>query len=219
MDGFAGNLGVRRETAEDGHARLEFDAVNEHLNPAGTVHGGVLATLVDTAMGMAARTRTDDGEVPATSQLTIAYLNAGREGLMTVTAQVRKQGARAGVRLRYRSGRQERRARRRDLRVAVGRSWERRCGPARRVKTASSRRPDLAGERRRCSQAIPHDRSPHERQRCRRSCYCISVTAIASERWRIPALPPAGSFSAAADVVRGAIAEPNVSPLPGSDAE
>ena len=92
MDGFAGNLGVRGEASEDGHARLEFEAEHHHLNPAGTVHGGVLATLADTAMGMAARTRTDDGEVPATSQLTIAYLTAGREGLMTVTAQVRKQG-------------------------------------------------------------------------------------------------------------------------------
>jgi uncharacterized protein (TIGR00369 family) len=92
MDGFAGNLGVREEAAEDGQARLTFEAEHHHLNPAGTLHGGVLATLVDTAMGMAARTRTDDGEVPATSQLTIAYLTAGREGAMTVTAQVRKQG-------------------------------------------------------------------------------------------------------------------------------
>ena len=92
MDGFAGDLGVRAEDAEDGHARLEFEAEHRHLNPAGTVHGGVLATLVDTAMGMAARSRTDDGEVPATSQLTIAYLTAATEGLVIVTAQVRKQG-------------------------------------------------------------------------------------------------------------------------------
>jgi uncharacterized protein (TIGR00369 family) len=92
MDGFAGDLGVQREAADDGQARLEFEADHRHLNPAGTVHGGVLATLVDTAMGMAARTRTDDDEVPATSQLTIAFLTAGREGLMTVTAQVRKRG-------------------------------------------------------------------------------------------------------------------------------
>ena len=92
MDGFAGELGVRAEEAEDGHACLKFEAKQGHLNPAGTVHGGVLATLVDTAMGMAARARADDGEVPATSQLTIAYLTAAAEGLMTVTAQVRKQG-------------------------------------------------------------------------------------------------------------------------------
>jgi uncharacterized protein (TIGR00369 family) len=92
MDGFADHLGVRGEVAEDGHARFEFEAQHDHLNPAGTVHGGVLATLVDTAMGLAARTSTADGEVPATSQLTIAYLTAAGEGPMTVTAQVRKQG-------------------------------------------------------------------------------------------------------------------------------
>ncbi len=92
MDGFAGDIGVRGEAAEDGQARLEFVAESWHLNPAGTVHGGVLATLVDTAMGLAARSSTDDGEVPATSQLTIAYLTAGHEGLMAVIAQVRKRG-------------------------------------------------------------------------------------------------------------------------------
>lgn len=92
MEGFAGRIGVRGETAEDGRATLEFDADEGHLNPAGTVHGGVLATLVDTAMGLAARSTTDDEEVPATSQLTVAYLTAGRPGRLVVTAQVRKQG-------------------------------------------------------------------------------------------------------------------------------
>ena len=92
MEGFADHLGVRGEVAQDGHARFEFGAQHHHLNPSGTVHGGVLATLVDTAMGLAARSRTEDGEVPATSQLTIAYLTAATEGPMTVTAQVRKRG-------------------------------------------------------------------------------------------------------------------------------
>lgn len=92
MKGFAGYLGVTGEHAEDGHARLELDAGPDHLNPAGSVHGGVLATLVDTAMGLAARTTTADGEVPATTQLTVAYLTAGREGRLVVTATVRKRG-------------------------------------------------------------------------------------------------------------------------------
>ena len=92
MDEFADHLGVHGEVAQDGHARFAFEAQHHHLNPAGTVHGGVLAALVDTAMGLAARSRTDDGEVPATSQLTIAYLTAATEGPLTVTAQVRKQG-------------------------------------------------------------------------------------------------------------------------------
>jgi uncharacterized protein (TIGR00369 family) len=91
MDGFAGDLGVQGEVAEDGRAGFEFVADRRHLNPSGTVHGGVLATLVDTAMGLAARTRTEE-ETPATSQLTISYLTGGKEGPMSVTAQLRKRG-------------------------------------------------------------------------------------------------------------------------------
>ncbi len=90
--GFVDVLGVRRQEAEDGRARLELDATEQHLNPAGTVHGGVLATLVDTAMGSAVRSSTGEEDVPATSQLTVTYLRPGKPGVLTVTAEVRKQG-------------------------------------------------------------------------------------------------------------------------------
>ncbi|MBB3085321.1 PaaI family thioesterase [Geodermatophilus sabuli] len=90
--GFAERLGAEVTTADDGSARIGFDAHDEHLNPAGTLHGGVLATLVDTAMGQAVRTTTGEGEVPATSQLTVTYLRPGRPGPLTVTARVRTRG-------------------------------------------------------------------------------------------------------------------------------
>ena len=90
--GFAGRLGVVVTEVEEGTARLEFEATEEHLNPAGTVHGGVLATLVDTAMGTAVRSATDDGDVPATSQLTVTYLRPGKPGRLTVAARVRTRG-------------------------------------------------------------------------------------------------------------------------------
>ena len=48
-------LGVDEPTVEDGRARLHLEAVDRHLNPSGGVHGGVLATLVDAAMGVAVR--------------------------------------------------------------------------------------------------------------------------------------------------------------------
>jgi uncharacterized protein (TIGR00369 family) len=89
--GFAERLGARAEVADDGSARLRFTAGEEHLNPAGTVHGGVLATLVDTAMGTAVRSTVDD-DVPATSQLTVTYLRPGKPGERTVTARVRTRG-------------------------------------------------------------------------------------------------------------------------------
>ena len=90
--GFAERLGAEVELADDGSARMRFTASEEHLNQAGTVHGGVLATLVDTAMGAAVRSTTDEGDVPATSQLTVTYLRPGKPGPLAVTATVRTRG-------------------------------------------------------------------------------------------------------------------------------
>src|SRR5438270_13079567 len=92
VSGFAERLGARAEDAGDGRARVSFEAGDEHLNPAGTVHGGVLATLVDTAMGMAVRSATGEDDVPATSQLTVTYLRPGKPGTLSVRAQVRSRG-------------------------------------------------------------------------------------------------------------------------------
>ena len=85
-------LGAEVERAEDGRSRLVLDASDAHLNEAGTVHGGVLASLVDMAMGEAVRSSTGEGEVPATSQLTVTYLRPGKPGRLEVTAEVSKQG-------------------------------------------------------------------------------------------------------------------------------
>jgi uncharacterized protein (TIGR00369 family) len=93
-DGFIGLLGSRDWTSGDGRARLELDVTDKHLNPAGTVHGGVLASLMDMAMGQAVRSSTGEDDVPATSQLTVTYLHPGSAdaGSLVVTAAVSKQG-------------------------------------------------------------------------------------------------------------------------------
>ena len=90
--GFAERLGAEVELADDGSARMRFTAREEHLNQAGTLHGGVLATLVDTAMGAAVRSATGEDDVPATSQLTVTYLRPGKPGPLEVTAKVRTRG-------------------------------------------------------------------------------------------------------------------------------
>ncbi len=92
VGGFAGRIGARLDESEDGTATLVFEVRDEHLNPAGTLHGGVVATLVDTAMGQAVRTTTEDGEVPATSQLTVTYLRPGEPGPLQVRGRVRTRG-------------------------------------------------------------------------------------------------------------------------------
>jgi len=89
---FVDRLGAHGRTADDGTAHLELDATDEHLNEAGTVHGGVLATLVDTAMGAAVRSLSGEDDVPATSQLTVTYLRPGKPGRLQATGRVSKQG-------------------------------------------------------------------------------------------------------------------------------
>jgi uncharacterized protein (TIGR00369 family) len=92
MTGFGGLIGLDSVDAKDGTATLQVEAGEQHLNGAGTVHGGFLATLCDSAMGAAVRSTTDDADIPATSQLSIAYLRPGRPGPLTVTGRVSKQG-------------------------------------------------------------------------------------------------------------------------------
>ena len=89
--GFTAFVGAGHPTMADGEARLEVTVDERHLNPAGTVHGGMLATLVDTTMGAAVHSAVDD-EVPATSQLSVTYLRPGKPGELVVTARVRKRG-------------------------------------------------------------------------------------------------------------------------------
>jgi uncharacterized protein (TIGR00369 family) len=90
--GFAERSGAEAEATGKGSAHVRFEAREEHLDPAGTLHGGVLATLVDTAMGTAVRSATGADDVPATSQLTVTYLRPGKPGPLEVTAELRSQG-------------------------------------------------------------------------------------------------------------------------------
>ena len=51
-----------------------------HLNINGVVHGGVYATILDTAMGGAVVSILADGEVTATTSLYVEFLRPAQEG-------------------------------------------------------------------------------------------------------------------------------------------
>jgi uncharacterized protein (TIGR00369 family) len=89
--GFLSLVGAVAPEAEEGSARLEVQVDDRHLNTAGAVHGGMLATLADATMAAAVRSAVDE-EVPATSQLTVTYLRPGKAGRLVVVATVRKRG-------------------------------------------------------------------------------------------------------------------------------
>ena len=62
--------------------------------PSGVLHGGVTATLIDTAMAYAVRTRLSPEEATATIDLTIHYLRPHTSGTFTCTANVVRAGKR-----------------------------------------------------------------------------------------------------------------------------
>lgn len=92
--GFRELVGTEISSTGEGRAVVSLRAEGRHLNPNGTVHGGVVYTLVDVSMAEALRTMVEGDERPVTIEIKINYLEPGRPGTLSSTAQVRKGGGR-----------------------------------------------------------------------------------------------------------------------------
>jgi uncharacterized protein (TIGR00369 family) len=97
-DGFRTLVGLEAEQTAEGHARVTLQADERHFNAHGTVHGGVIATLLDVAMGTAvASAPGDDSERPVTIEMKVTYLEPARSGALVATAKVHKRGKRITI--------------------------------------------------------------------------------------------------------------------------
>jgi len=95
--GFTELVGTELSSAEEGRATVNLKAEERHLNPSGTVHGGVISTLIDVSMAEALNTMTEEDEQPFTIQITVNYMRPGKPGTLTSTAEVRKGGERITI--------------------------------------------------------------------------------------------------------------------------
>jgi uncharacterized protein (TIGR00369 family) len=92
---FHASLGISVESAEEGSVTLRFEASPAHANLHGTVHGGVIATLADTAAGLAVRSAmSDPGGAHASVHLDVQYLAPATSGTLHATGRVVKLGGR-----------------------------------------------------------------------------------------------------------------------------
>ena len=89
-------LGLDVEALDEGGATVRLEVDERHLNPGGTVHGGTIATLCDTAMGAAVAAGAGE-QRPVTVEMKVSYLEAAGPGLLTATAQVRRRGSRLTI--------------------------------------------------------------------------------------------------------------------------
>jgi acyl-CoA thioesterase len=91
-----GWLGASLEEISLDRAVLKLPYREEITNGSGTVHGGVLSTLADTAIAFALSTNFDGKMGFATSDLTIHFFRRAR-GDVYAKARIVKKGARVNV--------------------------------------------------------------------------------------------------------------------------
>jgi uncharacterized protein (TIGR00369 family) len=88
--------GIELVRVEPGEVEVALRASDDHLNLLGTVHGGVLAALADSAMGLALRTRLREGTTQVTAQMNVHYLAPGRPGRIAGVGRAVKADGQTG---------------------------------------------------------------------------------------------------------------------------
>ncbi len=74
LNTIARTLGYDITEAEKGRVVVTVDPTDSHLNPAGTVHGGLAATLLDSCMGLAIQSTLDKGVGSTTLEFKISFV-------------------------------------------------------------------------------------------------------------------------------------------------
>lgn len=91
---FSKMIGMRLEDLQPDLAVISIDMRDDLRQPSGVLHGGVTATLIDTAMAFAVRTRLEMTEATATIDLTVHYLRPHMTGKFICTAKLVRAGKR-----------------------------------------------------------------------------------------------------------------------------
>jgi len=83
---FSKHIGAKVKEVEPGRSVISIDVEDIHLNGAGTLHGGVYASLIDNAMGLSVLALV--GVRTATIEMNVHFLGAVNEGRITCESEV-----------------------------------------------------------------------------------------------------------------------------------
>ena len=89
-------IGFEVAEAGDGRTVITLQAGSRHVNPMGTLHGGILCDIADAAMGIAFASTLAPGESFTTVELKINYLRPVREGTLRAEGRVVQRGRTVG---------------------------------------------------------------------------------------------------------------------------
>jgi uncharacterized protein (TIGR00369 family) len=88
LNTIAQTLGYDVVEAESGRVAITLHPTGAHLNPWGTVHGGLTAVLLDSCMGLAVQSMLDKGISSTTLEFKISLVRA----ITPETGQIRAEG-------------------------------------------------------------------------------------------------------------------------------
>lgn len=91
---FSQLIGMRLIDIRYGEAEIGIEMRDELRQPGGILHGGVTATLIDTAMAFAALSMLEPGERTSTVDLTVHYLRPLVSGHFVCRAKTVRAGKR-----------------------------------------------------------------------------------------------------------------------------
>ena len=99
LNTIAQTLGYDIVEAESGRVVITLVPTGAHLNPSGTVHGGLTATLLDSCMGLAVWTMLDKGITQTTLEFKISLVRpiTVETGLIRAEGTVLNAGRRIGT--------------------------------------------------------------------------------------------------------------------------
>jgi uncharacterized protein (TIGR00369 family) len=80
-------LGFGIARVDEGNVVFTMDPIEAHQNPLGTVHGGIITTLLDSAMGCAVHTTLPAGGMYTTLELKVNFLRPSFAGGETLLAE------------------------------------------------------------------------------------------------------------------------------------
>ena len=99
LNTIAKTLGYDITEAESGRVVVTAEPKDIHLNPAGTVHGGLAATMLDSCMGLAIQSTLDKGVASTTLEFKISFIRPITRDTGTIKAEgmVISRGRRIGT--------------------------------------------------------------------------------------------------------------------------
>ena len=83
-DRFAEHAGIELVDVEEGYALARMEIKEHHLNGVDLVHGGAIFSLADLAFAVASNSH---GTVAVAINVSISFLKAAREGVLTAEAR------------------------------------------------------------------------------------------------------------------------------------